>query len=1351
MKNNNFWTAFTIAVVLVAGGLSAWWVAFQTKQELGKELLSKTRMVAEGVNLDRVKSLKGDKSDLENPQYLRVKNQLSIVKDFYDNCRFLYIMGRRDDGKIFFFTDSEPLDSANYSYPGKLYDQVPEECIRVFYSRKPAVKAGGNSRVSAFVPIHDPKSAVHILSTRDDAVTMVKKAVEFYKKSGKNSLLKELNNPDGKFRYGDLYVFAYDSNMTMMAHPVKPELVGQNLLDKKDWAGGKYFRNEIRDVALSKGSGWIDYEYENPVNRQREPKTTYVQKADDLIICAGSYTGTGGIVAVVGMDIDSGSWNTTIIRAVIPVIIFTIIMIVLIIIGWKLLLIRSKVTGNQPDWMKNIEPALAASAGILVTIFIAWMFHEQNIKHRKEAFLQLATNRAETIAEKMRKLRDTEIEGLAHLYEGDVNISSDEFHRFTKYLTKNPYVHWNWIPVVKAEDKADFEAYAQSEGLKDFHIWQKDDRSNPIPADKRSLYYPIFHFTPVKSKQSTFAGFDLGSEPLRLAALEEALSTGLTTSTAPVSLINESAVQKVIIIFRPVFRQSGFGKNNLKGFALAVLRMGNLLRTSSMDNSLFMKISLLRKADSPEHIAQGWNKYIVSKIKGLEVTVPIFAFGKVFGLTAYAGEEFVRLYPVWYGVMAALTGLIVTCAITTIIFIILSSRRELERLVFERTSELNTSETIQRVLLDNLPTGVVIMDSETKCIERINNYVINMFGAPAESLKGKSCSTLFIMPDNSYCDACTLGAAIDKSEFELVRIDGSRVPIIKTVKLFEIAGKKKLLECFIDISDRKLAEEEIRQTNEQLEEAIGRANQMAVEAQMADIAKSEFLANMSHEIRTPMNGVIGMTELLLDTELNDEQRRYSEIVKLSAESLLSIINDILDFSKIEAKRLELEMSNFELSGLFGDFIEPLAIRAKENGLKLLFNIAPDVPTLLCGDQGRLRQILNNLIGNAIKFTHQGEIVVSISQVETDEKSVVLKFSVKDTGIGIPKDKISIIFDKFSQVDASTTRKYGGTGLGLAISKQLAELMGGHIGVISQEGEGSEFWFTARLNRQEQSAKSVTANDLPSENKNLSKDSLKIDLFANRDTRILIAEDNIINQTVAIGILKKLGLSADAAANGLEAVEAIENSNYDIVFMDVQMPVMDGFEATYKIRTMGNRKKDIPIIAMTANAMQGDRDKCIQAGMNDYISKPISLESVASVLKRWLPEETLKAEKTNASNYSDEKSADDSAPIFDKAGMMDRIMQDESLAEMLIAVFIGDIPEQLDILKNYIASDDIQKTERQAHSIKGACANIGGEAMRLAAYKMEKFANSGDMEAVKSSMPQLEFEFERLKKVIMNSR
>ncbi len=2147
-----------LAVILAAGSILAWWLADHADSQMRADLLAQTRLVAEALNIERVASLTGTEVDLASPAYLRLKEQLAAVRSANPKSRFVYLIGRRTDGTVFFFADSEPAGSENESPAGQVYEEVPEGYRRAFSTRTAVVEGPVTDRwgtwMTALAPLHDPATARFSLADPADAQSLVKDAVEFAKTHGRDRLIQELNNPAGAFVKGDLYVFAYDHNATMMAHPVKPELVGVNLLDQKDWSGGKHFRREIRDLALSKGSGWVDYEYENPGSKAIEPKTTYVERLDNLIVCAGTYRGSGNLVALLAMDIDARDWNRSVAaRSVLPVGLVMLALAGILFAGSSLQHRRARFTGPQPRWMAHIETVLTMAAGLVLTLLAAWLAQHDAIKNQADSFRHLAESRTAALAEAVRDLRDMELEGLARFYAGSGEVTAEEFRLYAQHLVRKRFVQaWEWVPAVPAAGREQFEQAARAGGMEGFEIWQRDASGNRMPAAGRDMYYPVFRVVPEEDNRKAI-GFDLGSEPLRRAALEEAVRTGFSTATEPVTLVQETGSQKGMLIFRPVFADDQ--RRQLRGLAVAVLRLDDALAATIPDGVMETELILARGDKSFETLAISRTADSLPG-EGLAVHRPILAFGKTLIVSAHAGPEFLRMHPVRAGLGMGLTGLVLTISASLVVAMLLRRSEALEGLVRERTTtlrekeehltatlrsigdgvitcnaagaveslnaaaealtgwttaeaagksigevfriinaqtretavnpvfrairegvnvelanhtaliakdgaehqiadscapirdgsgavtgavlvfrdvteeyrrreELRESEVFQRELLRNLPVGVIIVDPVTRQIERVNEHATVLFGASTDYLLGRRCHAFLCPAEEGACPVCDLGNTVENSERVMLCADGSSLPILKTVKRLSLGGQEKLLECFVDISERKQAEaslhletiqrerqakliaqtamspqlaagafqefarelteaaahalevdrvgvwlfnddesalisvdayqascdshasgavlakhefqsefeallhgpyvdahdalhdprtqgyvegylkpnnitsmldvtvrvegrnlgtlcfehvntprrwredeisigrqladqlalaylyQERRQTVAKLAESEARhrtlfdqardaivtiapplwrftagnpaalamfgvksldeflalgpsdvspvlqhdgrpsiemaqeaiatavgegscffewthqsldgrlipcsvlltriqlgdetivqgtvrditaskaaetarkeseanfrtffaamqdmivvattegqvlyandaiteklgysleeldalgilglhppecreeakaiiagmfrgertscplslqrkdgtlvpvetsvsfgkwdgvdclfgiskdltgeqeaqqrferlfrnnpalmalsvlperclvdvndafvktlgydraevlgktaaelglfpnetqqlalADRLAADgrivdlelqvrakdgslrdgilsgevvagqdrryfltvviditerkrvetqlnefaqamevknlqldnalarAEAASIAKSEFLANMSHEIRTPMNGVIGMTGLLLDTELNEEQRRFAEIVKSSGESLLGIINDILDFSKIEAGKLDLEILDFDLQSLLDDFAASLAFKTHDKGLELLCAADPEVPTLLSGDPGRLRQILTNLTGNAVKFTRQGEVAVRVSLQESEVrsqgegKSCLLRFSVRDTGIGIPPEKLDQLFDKFTQADASTTRHYGGTGLGLAISKQLAGLMGGEIGVESVPGQGSEFWFTARIGLQAEARpmpppaelagvrvlivddnatsreflstrlrswgmRPEVAPDGPSglgvlyralgehepfrlaivdmqmpgmDGETLGR-AVKADAkladtrlvmltslgargdarrlqeigfagyavkpvrheelkgvlaqalafgtedelssiatrhtarealpdFAPRKARILLAEDNITNQQVAQGILRKLGLTADAVANGREALEALKTLPYDLVLMDVQMPEMDGLEATRRIRSQETDRR-MPIIAMTANAMQGDREKCLQAGMNDYVSKPVSSRALAEALEKWLPEESGMQEPEVSVQHAEENQQ--VSPVaWDRAGLLERLMGDEELVVIILQGFLTDMPRQIEALRGYLEAGDAAGAERQAHTIKGASANVGAEALRTLAVELEQMGKTGDLNSMKARMEEL---------------
>jgi PAS domain S-box-containing protein len=772
----------------------------------------------------------------------------------------------------------------------------------------------------------------------------------------------------------------------------------------------------------------------------------------------------------------------------------------------------------------------------------------------------------------------------------------------------------------------------------------------------------------------------------------------------------------------------------------------------------------------------------------------------------------------------------------------------------ETEEALRQSEQRLQSILDNA-TAVIYVKSIDGRYVLVNRSFESLFHRTRAEMVGQTDHDLFPreMADAFRANDQQVLAAGTALQFEEVapHDDGLHTYISTKFLLYDSSGVPHLL-CGIstDITDRKRAETELRKAKEA--------------AEAANRAKSAFLANMSHEIRTPMNGIIGMTELVLDTQLVPEQREYLELVKESADSLLTVINDVLDFSKVEAGKLELEPIAFGLRDHMGDTMKTLAFRAHKKRLELACHVAPEVPDTLIGDPGRLRQVVLNLVGNAVKFTERGEVLVDVGIESLDESAAVLHFCIADTGIGIPPAKRETIFGAFEQADSSTTRKYGGTGLGLTISSKLVELMGGRIWVESELGRGSKFHFTARLvptdslpapepsldasaleslpvlivddnatNRRilhemlsnwrmqpvaaeggraalvaiEVAARAgqpfplvlldanmpeldgfaladeirqhadmagatimmLTSGDRPGDVARcrqlgiaayLTKPIKQSELLdtivavvgprhavaeppagehppaaASRCLRVLLAEDSLVNQKLAVHLLQKWGHTVTVANNGREAIAAAQTGHFDFVLMDVQMPEVDGLMATGEIRrweqTAGGH---VPIVAMTAHAMIGDRERCLASGMDHYIAKPVRARELLAVI-----EQVIAGPARPAPAAGQEGAAD----VLDWAAALDRLQGDRELLGELVEVFRDECPRLLAQVREAVAASDAGRLKLASHTLKGALSNFAARDAVEAARLLEQMGKQADFSGAKEALAALERELDRL--------
>jgi len=841
-----------------------------------------------------------------------------------------------------------------------------------------------------------------------------------------------------------------------------------------------------------------------------------------------------------------------------------------------------------------------------------------------------------------------------------------------------------------------------------------------------------------------------------------------------------------------------------------------------------------------------------------------------------------RWYAQQQGYFSSVMGLSLFVLTVIVVFSVLIwwnaaslNRTDAERVRAEAELKRNVERT--RRIVDTAHEAFIAMDSEGRIVDW-NPQAEAEFGWSRGEVLGRPLAETLI-PEEMRADhtrgferflTTGEGPVLDQRiELPALRRGGGRFTAEVTITAIREGGSYLFTAFLHDITERKWTEAELKASKE--------------EAEAANKAKSEFLANMSHEIRTPMNGIIGMTELALDTELTSEQREYLEMVKTSADYLLAVINDILDFSKIEAGRLEIEAVDFALREHLDETMAALAQRAHAKGLEIVDDVADDIPDAIVGDPVRLRQIIVNLVGNAIKFTDEGEVVLSVEKESGADSQVQLHFSVSDTGVGIPEDKLDRLFKAFSQVDSSTTRKYGGTGLGLAISSQLVQMMNGQIWVESQPGQGSTFHFTGQfgvshhpppkrpvvkngklrgvrvlvvddnatnrrvlvgmLTHWEMTPQAVASGrealktleqakdknepfhlvlldnmmpemdgfELAEEIKRrpdlttatlmmissadrredaqlckklgvsgyMCKPVRRVELMdgilqalsltdqkaerrrpetrpewekSDRPLRVLLTEDNLINQKLAIRLLEKRGHSVVVADNGRLALDALQEEAFDVVLMDVQMPELDGFEATALIRKREQQSGGhVPVIAMTAHAMKGDRERCLEAGMDDYVSKPLQpaelfdrIERVAEKFPQETTFETSRARPEEPAKTSEPVSRLEASAIFDKAKALDHVGGDEELLAEIINEFCGQYPKMLDQLREAIATGDTPSLRRIAHTLKGNAGTLGAAPAYQIAERLEQIGQRGDLTGAKQQCDDLESALEELR-------
>ncbi|QQS06674.1 MAG: response regulator [Fibrobacterota bacterium] len=1240
------------ALVGLAAALFLGWSESSRQRE---RILLAVSDIAQQMEVADLRKLKGDSTDLESPEYLHMKAHLMAQRANVDQMRFVYLMRRDSDGRVRFLCDSEAPGSKDESPPGQEYPEISPVLSAAFDSPTPVLDGPYSDRwgtwISGVQPIRDPS----------DGSIIAVLGMDFSARDASRSILH--------------------------AH-LRGAALG--LLLALGWLAMMFFRRRWRR-ALE----------EDP---PRYPPTILLR------------LGPAVVVTFMGMATALGAFFEADRRAT-----------------------------------DQFEKSLRHEAGVRVDALRSGVL-----------------------------LARISMELLAH----HVEAAQDAIHPEGWWLMANHMMDMEgaesvcWVPVVRDEDLPAFLSALSRLEKRPVELFEVVGGQR-VRALAHEVHYPIAQAVP-RERRLELLGWDLARQDGPRKAFEMARSEGRTFLTEPErSLDGTISVKLVSTAFTPAMplRTRKEREDAIKGYAVAAFEMSRFLETHlrstpSMGLDLFVedlqappglgRILEHRESDSNavRDTSRRWDYSYVMDAGGRpwKITViPTKAF-----LGRFLDRQHFWILPF---------GLFVSLLLAQMVSWLYGQRLRSEILVIHRTRDLRESnactmaalaevarqrEAVHRseerlvLTLEVVGEGLCEINLSKRTIQH-NRVWSRIMGQPEDHELEHSLEEFFasLPPDEAALVAEGLEEArCEPGPFFLeFRIDaqgeGERWVQMKGRFLSEDqGGTETILATISDVTERRAAADRLLEMNRELGRSRMEAQRLAKDAQQASQSKSQFLANMSHEIRTPMNGVLGMIGLLLDTTLTDDQRRFAKIVRASAEALLSIINDILDFSKIESGKLELEKIPFDLRSTLDDVASTLALHSQERGLEFVIAADPDIPERIEGDPVRLRQILLNLAGNALKFTASGEVSVRVSIESRMGDELRLMFSVKDTGIGIPPAKQGELFKSFSQVDASTSRKFGGTGLGLAISKQLSEMMGGRIGLESEPGRGSTFWFSiatremeatdswdgkallggrhilvvddSATNREillwqlaswgaivqtaasgqealelletsrtenvhfdaaildmkmpnmngEELARRIHAQEefqalpmmlmtslAPSEpverlaqvgiRLRLSKPVRSSDLrealsvllggpkqvapeprapvaASNVRRRILVAEDNAINQLVAQGILSSLGYDVHLVANGLLAVQALESEDFDLVLMDCQMPELNGFDATRMIRSADSRALNpkIPIIALTANALDDDRDLCLEAGMDDYLAKPFAPEALNAVLTRW---------------------------------------------------------------------------------------------------------------------------------------